>query len=75
MNTVTTPEPISSVKDFLSKPQKLLIDGKNTNALESRIYESRFKEGRYCVLKHIKHLMVYTSQPKLRVSFHKIIIS
>ena len=33
MDTVTIPEPISPVKEFLSKPQKLLIDGKRIDAI------------------------------------------
>jgi hypothetical protein len=28
MDVVTAPQPISSVKDFLAKSEKLLIDGK-----------------------------------------------
>ncbi len=39
MDTVTIPEPISPVKDFLSKPQKLLINGKRIDAISGETFE------------------------------------
>ena len=39
MDTVTIPEPISPVKDFLSKTQKLLIDGKRVDASSGETFE------------------------------------
>ena len=39
METVTIPEPISPVKEFLSKPQKLLIDGKRIDAISGETFE------------------------------------
>ena len=39
MDTVTIPEPISPVKDFLSKPQKLLINGKRIDASSGETFE------------------------------------
>ena len=39
MDDAVIPEPISTVKDFLSKPQKLLIDGKRVDAVSGETFE------------------------------------
>ena len=39
MDAVTVPEPISPVKNFLTKPQKLLIDGKRVDAASGETFE------------------------------------
>ena len=39
MNAVTVPEPISPVKGFLAKSQKLSIDGKNVVAANGETFE------------------------------------
>ncbi len=39
MDAVTIPEPISPVKEFLSKTQKLLIDGKRVDAASGETFE------------------------------------
>ena len=39
MDAVAIPEPISAVKDFLSKSQKLLIDGKRVDAASGETFE------------------------------------
>ena len=39
MDDAVIPEPISAVKDFLSKPQKLLIGGKGVDAVSGETFE------------------------------------
>ena len=39
MDAVTVPEPISPVKKFLTKSQKLLIDGKRVDAANGETFE------------------------------------
>mgnify|MGYP006154306911 CR=1 FL=1 len=39
MNAVTVPEPISPVKGFLAKSQKLSIDGKHVDAASGETFE------------------------------------
>ena len=39
MTTATIPEPLSAIKDFLSSPQKLLIDGKRVNSSSGDTFE------------------------------------
>ena len=39
MGAVTVPQPISSVKDFLAKSQKLVIDGKRVDAASGETFE------------------------------------
>jgi hypothetical protein len=39
MDAVTVPEPISPVKDFLAKSQKLLIAGKRVDAASGETFE------------------------------------
>ena len=39
MDAVTVPQPISTVKDFLAKSQKLLIDGKRVDAVSGKTFE------------------------------------
>lgn len=39
MTIATIPEPLSAIKDFLSSPQKLLIDGKRVNSASGDTFE------------------------------------
>ena len=39
MDAITVPQPISPVKDFLAKSQKLLIDGKRVDAISGETFE------------------------------------
>ena len=39
MDAVTVPQPISPVKDFLAKSQKLLIDSKRVYAANGKTFE------------------------------------
>ena len=39
MDAVTVPQPISPVKDFLAKSQKLVIDGKRVDAASGETFE------------------------------------
>jgi acyl-CoA reductase-like NAD-dependent aldehyde dehydrogenase len=39
MDAVTVPQPISPVKNFLTKSQKLLIDGKRVDATSGETFE------------------------------------
>jgi hypothetical protein len=39
MDAVTVPQPISPVKDFLAKSQKLLIDSKRVYAASGKTFE------------------------------------
>ena len=39
MDDVVIPKPISAVKDFLLKPQKLLIGGKHVDTVSGKTFE------------------------------------
>ena len=39
MDAVTVPQPISPVKDFLAKSQKLLVDGKRVDSASGETFE------------------------------------